>query len=53
MVDTEGKILIGEDGMVKQAANGHGGTLHSMEKCGVIEEMKEKGIEDYLNCGGE
>jgi len=25
MVDTEGKILVGEDGLIKQAADGHGG----------------------------
>ena len=39
-----------ENGLVKQAANGHGGTLHSMEKCGVIQEMKDykiKGMNIY------
>jgi len=25
MVDTEGKILIGENGLIKEAADGHGG----------------------------
>ena len=45
MLDMNGKILLEENGLVKQAANGHGGTLHSMEKSKVIEEMKENGIE--------
>jgi len=45
MLDMNGKILLDESGLVKQAANGHGGTLHSMEKSKVIEEMKENGIE--------
>ena len=45
MLDMNGKILLEENGLVKQAANGHGGTLHSMEKCGVIQEMKDNGIE--------
>ena len=45
MLGLNGKILMEENGLVKQAANGHGGTLHSMEKNGVIEEMKNNGIE--------
>ena len=45
MIGLDGKILLEENGLVKEAANGHGGTLQSMDKCGVIEEMKEKGIE--------
>ena len=45
MVALNGKILLEENGLVKQAANGHGGTLASMEKSGVITEMKNSGIE--------
>ena len=45
MLDMNGKILLNENGLVKLAANGHGGTLHSMEKDKIIDEMKEKGIE--------
>ena len=45
MLALNGKILMEENGLVKQAANGHGGTLASMEKSGVIEEMKNNGIE--------
>ena len=32
MVDTEGKILIGEDGLIKLAADGHGGIYESPVK---------------------
>ncbi len=45
MIDTDGKILLDENGMVKEASNGHGGTLESMDKCKVIDEMKKAGIE--------
>ena len=45
MLDMDGKILLESNGMVKEAANGHGGTLHSMEKSKIIDEMKRNGIE--------
>ena len=40
MVDTEGKILIGEDGLVKLAANGHGGIFEALVK----NKMTDKNI---------
>lgn len=45
MIALNGKILLDKNGMVKKAANGHGGTLQSMEKAGVLDEMKTNGIE--------
>ena len=45
MLDLNGKILLNEDGTIKEAANGHGGTLNSMEKSRVLDEMKKDGIE--------
>ena len=36
MIDTDGKILVGEDGLIKQAADGHGGIFLSMKKNGII-----------------
>ena len=45
MVDTEGKILIGEDGLVKEAADGHGGVYESLVKSGMVNKMKELGAE--------
>ncbi len=51
MIDTEGKILLDEDGMIKQAADGHGGIFEAMRKNGVLYDMKEKGIE-WVYIGG-
>ncbi|HBC84126.1 MAG TPA: UDP-N-acetylglucosamine pyrophosphorylase [Clostridiales bacterium] len=45
MCDTEGKLIIDENGLIKEAADGHGGVFESMRKGAVIEDMKEKGIE--------
>ena len=51
MCDTEGKILIDETGLIKEAADGHGGVFESMRKDGVIDDMKKKGIE-WIFIGG-
>ena len=51
MVDTEGKILIGENGLIKEAADGHGGVYESLVKSGMLEKMKELGIE-WVFIGG-
>ena len=51
MVDTEGKILIGEDGLVKLAADGHGGIYESLVKTGMTEKMRQLGIE-WVFIGG-
>ncbi len=51
MIDTEGKILIGEDGLIKQAADGHGGIYESLVKSNMIEKMRELGIE-WVFIGG-
>ncbi len=45
MLDTNGKILIDEQGMVKEAADGHGGIFEAMRKEGILQDMKERGIE--------
>ncbi len=51
MMDTEGKILIGEDGLVKLAADGHGGIYEALVKNKMVEKMKELGIE-WVFIGG-
>ncbi len=51
MVNTEGKILIGENGLIKQAADGHGGIYESLVKTGMVKKMKELGIE-WVFIGG-
>ena len=45
MVGLDGKILVDETGLIKEGANGHGGVLEALEKNGIIDEMKENGIE--------
>ena len=51
MIDTEGKILIGEDGLIKEAADGHGGVYESLVKSGMVNKMKELGVE-WVFIGG-
>lgn len=50
-IDTNGKILLEEDKMMKLAADGHGGIFEAMRKNGVLYDMKEKGIE-WVYIGG-
>ena len=45
MVDTAGKILLNEDGIIKEAADGHGGIFEAMFKNNIINDMKEKEVE--------
>ena len=45
MCDESGKILINENGIIKEAADGHGGIFQSLKKNGMTEDMKQKGIE--------
>lgn len=45
MVNTKGKILLTEDGIIKEAADGHGGIFEAMCKNNVVQDMKQKGIE--------
>ena len=51
MIDTEGKILIGEDGLVKLAADGHGGIYESLVKSGMTTQMRHMGIK-WVFIGG-
>ena len=51
MIDTEGRILIGEDGLIKQAADGHGGIYESLVKSGMTEKMRQLDIE-WVFIGG-
>ncbi len=45
MIDTKGKILLTEEGLVKEAADGHGGIFEAMFKNNIVEDMKEKKVE--------
>ena len=51
MIDTNGKILLNEEGLVKEAADGHGGVYIAMLKNNIIEDMKKQGIKWVEICG--
>ena len=45
MIDINGKIILTEEGLIKQAANGHGGIFEAMFNNGIVEDMKKREIE--------
>ena len=45
MLDKNGKILLNEKGFLKLAADGHGGVFEAMFKAGIVDDMRQKGIE--------
>jgi len=51
MIDTAGKILLDENGIIKEAADGHGGVFEAMTKNHILEDMKNRGI-DWIFISG-
>ena len=51
MCSVDGKVLINEDGQIKEAADGHGGIFKSLEKSGMLYDLKARGIE-WVFIGG-
>ena len=47
-VDTEGKLMLSDKGVVSTAPNGNGGWYASMIRSGISEELEKRGIE-WLN----
>ena len=45
LITEKGEFLIDENYKIKEAADGNGGIFASMRKAGIIDELKEKGIE--------
>ena len=45
MIDTKGKVLLTEEGIIKEAADGHGGIFEAMFKNNVVEDMKKRNVE--------
>lgn len=45
LVSKQGKVLIGEDKLIKLASNGNGAIYKSMKLNGIIEDMKQNGVE--------
>lgn len=51
LVNKSGKLLIGENNIIKFASNGNGEIYRSMKKNGIIEDMKNKNINWVLITG--
>ena len=51
MLDEDGKLIIGENDLVKEAANGHGGVFDALVSNGVLDQLKSLGIEWIFICG--
>ena len=45
LLNKQGKLMLGEDGLIKLASDGNGGIFYSMAKNGIIDEMKRNNIE--------
>lgn len=45
MCNEQGKILINEKGIIKEASDGHGGIFQSMKNGNITNDMEQKGIE--------
>jgi len=51
MLDINGKILRTKEGLVKEAADGHGGVLEAIYKNNILEDMKKRNIK-WVYIGG-
>lgn len=51
LISKKGKLLIGEDNLIKFASNGNGEIYKSMVRTGTIEDMKQRKIEWILITG--
>ena len=45
LLNKQGKLMLGEDGLIRLASDGNGGIFYSMAKNGIIDEMKRNNIE--------
>lgn len=45
MMDEEGKLVLEANGLVKEAADGHGGVFEALGRNGILADMKARGIE--------
>jgi len=50
MIAPDGKLIIGENGLIKEAADGHGGIFEAMVRNGVLVDMQKKGVEWIFTC---
>ncbi len=45
MMDEQGKLVLEENGLIKEAADGHGGVFEALGRNGVLADMKARGVE--------
>lgn len=50
MIAPDGKLIIGDNGLIKEAADGHGGIFEAMVRNSVLADMQKKGIEWIFTC---
>lgn len=51
LIDKTGKIILQENGLIKEAADGNGGIYEAINKNGILDDMKQKGIK-WVMIGG-
>lgn len=51
LISTDGKLILQEPYLIKEASNGNGNVFNSMEKSGIIDELKNSGIK-WISFGG-
>ena len=51
LIDKQGKLILQENGCIKEASDGNGGIYEAMIKNGVLDNMHKKGIE-WVMVGG-
>lgn len=51
MLDTNGKLILSDKGVIKTGPNGHGGVFESLNSSGALADMENKGIEWVFICG--
>lgn len=51
LINTEGKLILQEPYLIKEASNGNGNVFKSMERANIIEDLKKLGIQ-WVSFGG-
>lgn len=51
MIDFDGKIVMDSKATIKEGADGHGGIFRAMAACGIVADMRRRGVE-WIFVGG-
>ncbi len=51
MIDFDGKVVMDSKATIKEGADGHGGIFRAMAACGIVEDMRKRGVE-WIFVGG-